>query len=161
MALSKYNTEQSDEANTGGGLEVYLTATESFAGVQNEWYSPETNVALTGALQILFDYVGGSIVYTGDIDRQFLFIGTESILTTGGIGVTLEFALGKNGVVDDKSTQQTESLLSGAPKEITSQKVFTLSNGDSLDFFVRQISSGGNQQINLTKGVWTVIKIMQ
>lgn len=149
-----------DKLLTSAGLEVYLSSPEpEFAGIQNEWYSPGENVELTDDLTILFEYAEGSIIYIGETPRKFLFIGTESISTSSGIGVPLEFALGKNGNVETKSIQQTESLLSGAPKEITSQKVFSLSHGDSLDFFVRQISSANPQPINLIKGVWTVIII--
>jgi hypothetical protein len=155
-----FTGDEIKEQLTPAGLEVYLTSPESFAGVQNTWYSVGANVALTGDLQDMFDYVGGSIVYTGSSALTFIFLGTQTIENTGGINIDLEFTLGKNGTPDTKSIQATSGFLPNTPREITCHKVFTVENGDSLDFFVRQTNSATDQQINVNYGIWSVTKTM-
>ena len=140
------------------GLELYMENQETFAGVQNEWYTP-SNISLTGDYLENFEYINGQIVYVGINEVKVIFTATTTVQTEQGFQEEMEVAFGKNGVVDEKSIQSFESLLSSSPQESTCQKVFNLSDGDSLDFFIRQTSSTTANQISILKGVFFVREI--
>lgn len=129
---------------------LILTAPEPIIG-DNTWRSPELNVAeLDPSLTENISYVGGSAVYIGTESVQILI--TSTVATVGNSANTDVFlTAGKNG--SPELSQQIDHRLTTANdvKELTTQTVITLENGDTFDFFIKASSD-----ITINKAVWTI-----
>lgn len=109
-----------------------------------------TNISVESSYN--FSYVGGSLVYDGDLDIIVKVDGAVSMISgTNNVVTTVSF--GKNGTPDPK-TEIDRKIGTGADVgAVPIAGSFTLTKGDKLDFFVDvDISS----TITVTKANFTI-----
>lgn len=128
-------------------IHLTLSQPEPLTGDGTNWYSPGTYVQAID-LPDNFNYIGGSIVYTGAQDIEVILMSTVSMESTSA-GVGIEMAGGKNGVPDLNYVIPHTLTNANDEKELTNNTIVQMTAGDTLDFFVR-----ASQDIVLTAAVW-------
>lgn len=129
-------------------VHLNLSQAEPIIG-DNTWRSPELYVQGIDTPEN-FNYIGGSLVYTGTEEIEIILFSTISMKSSTA-GVTIQMTGGVDGspaldyVVEHKLTTANDI------KTLSGDIVLNIKNGDSIDFFVKSTAN-----ISLEYAVWLV-----
>lgn len=149
---SDYTGTQVDYTVTKAKTALNLSQPEPIVG-DGTYKSPSLYVTEIAGFTENFSYVGGSVVYSGIIDIQIKLVSVISV-SSGNAGNEVTVTAGKNSTPNTDFEIVNKLTNANDIKEITHQSKFTLSTGDTLDFYAKATSN-----IVLEKAIWLIDKI--
>lgn len=129
-----------------------LTQGEPIVG-DGTYKSPSTYVAEVPGFTENFNYVGGSLVYAGTVDIEVKVVSVISVSSVSA-GTDITITVGKNSTPVTDFEIENKLTNANDVKEITHQSKFALTNGDTLDFYIK-----ASNNIVMEKAVWLIDKI--
>lgn len=167
MAIERQGSMTFDELDSlkikafDAGIDLYATSPIILEDcAQNQWYSPSVNITNTGKLNTdnRFSYSSGEVTYNGNEDITVLLITAMSLKCSSPIS-TLQITHGKNSVPQLESIIGTVVSTANDLKDITTATVLNITNGDTINLYVRQISETGTPDITIQNGKFIILKV--
>lgn len=149
---SDYTGTQVDFSVLKAKTALNLSQAESIVG-DGTYKSPSLYVQEISGFTENFTYAGGSVVYSGTTDIQVKVVSVISV-SSASAGTEITITVGKNSTPNPDFEIENKLTNANDVKEITHQSKFSLTNGDTLDFYVKATNN-----ITLEKAIWLVDKI--
>lgn len=134
-------------------MELNLSQAEPLTG-DNTYQSPSTYVQVVpDTVPENFEYVDGSIKYTGDRDITVRILTTVTVSTVSG-GNSITMTIGKTGTPEAKYEISNVLTNPNDEKELTNQGRLDVSTNDTMDFYIK-----GSSNFVLEKAVLDINKV--
>jgi len=145
--------------NSSKEADSYLTASSTVTiGTQSVFVAINGSSWASDITERFSSTTAGVLTFLGERDAKFFVSMTSTIEKVGGGADEIEARISLNGVTSGASFDKTGSTTENAsPTSVTSQRLVTLSNGDTIQGYVA--NNGSTSNIEVSKANLTIIEV--